>query len=259
VDYPKSGQPVALNAIPRLRFKRKPDWNAPETLSPDSAGKYVKSQRAIGRLFRAIDLPPVQTKPQLSRIQRRMIMEGHGLDVDELVDTFSDFALSDAGDDPVFSAVQHHVHGFISTTSIPSRETTDNIALIFGRYSSQLQGICAANTLSHSQFAMLSEEEAIIGTIAQKTSQPRKRKELMAKLREQTDWLVKGIREEFAGDDESTHEEHLERAWLSYKLAMAERQTFGATSFAFVALGGIFEAIKEIEDADKEESRSRHL
>lgn len=185
-----------------------------------------------------------------------MIKEGRGV-VDELADTFTDFAVSDAGDDPVFGAVELRVHQFISTTSIPSRETTENIALIFGRYSSQLQAICATTTLSRSQFAMLSEEEAIIGTIAQKTSQPRKRKELMAKLREQTDWLVKGVREEFAGDEDSTLEEHLERAWLSYKLAMAERDTFGAKSFIFVALGGIFEAIKEIEEEDKEELRSR--
>jgi hypothetical protein len=48
--------------------------------------------------------------------------------------------------------------------------------------------------------SQLSEAEAIIGTIAQKTSQSRRRKEAMSKLREGTDMLVRSIREELARD-----------------------------------------------------------
>lgn len=48
VDYPKSGQPVPLEKIPRLKFAAKPDWNAPETLTSETA-KFYKSQKAIGR------------------------------------------------------------------------------------------------------------------------------------------------------------------------------------------------------------------
>lgn len=48
VDYPKSGQPVPLNKIPRLKFRAKPDWNAPETLGRES-DKFYNSNKAIGR------------------------------------------------------------------------------------------------------------------------------------------------------------------------------------------------------------------
>ncbi|GLB36312.1 putative RNA polymerase [Lyophyllum shimeji] len=43
VDYPKTGNPVALNRIPKLRFGEKPDWNAPRTVKPDSAKYYVSN------------------------------------------------------------------------------------------------------------------------------------------------------------------------------------------------------------------------
>jgi RNA-dependent RNA polymerase len=48
VDYAKSGTPVAQQAIPKLKFRAKPDWNAPETLTKDNA-RYYESQRAIGK------------------------------------------------------------------------------------------------------------------------------------------------------------------------------------------------------------------
>ena len=48
-------RPVAQSDIPKLHFQEKPDWNAPETVSPDSS-KYYRSSRAIGRLLGDIDL-----------------------------------------------------------------------------------------------------------------------------------------------------------------------------------------------------------
>jgi RNA-dependent RNA polymerase len=48
VDYPKSGTAVSQKAIPKLKFRAKPDWNAPETITKDNA-RYYESQRAIGK------------------------------------------------------------------------------------------------------------------------------------------------------------------------------------------------------------------
>jgi RNA-dependent RNA polymerase len=49
VDYPKSGNPIALNKIPKPLFAQRPDWNAPETGNPNS-DRYYESKRAIGCL-----------------------------------------------------------------------------------------------------------------------------------------------------------------------------------------------------------------
>jgi RNA-dependent RNA polymerase len=56
-------------------------------------------------------------------------------------------------------------------------------------------------------------EEAVVGAIIQKSPQPRRRKDLISKLREQTD-LLRGIRKELAGDDDTPLEFSLERSWL---------------------------------------------
>lgn len=117
---------------------------------------------------------------------------------------------------------------------------------LFARYAVELQAICVANTLSQSTH--LSEAEAIIGTIVQKTSQRRKRVEMMAKVREGTERLVRGIREELAGDDSVGAEESLRRAWMAWELSLSQGNTFGVKSFGWVALGAIFEAVKELED-----------
>ena len=104
---------------------------------------------------------------------------------------------------------------------------------------------------------MLSEEEAFMGTITAKTSQPRKRMDLTSRLREQTDVLVRGVKEELDGNDDTPPEEVLERAWLAWDHAISKGITFGAQSFSWIALHCIFEAAREFYDARRENSRSR--
>ncbi|KAL0580309.1 hypothetical protein V5O48_001726 [Marasmius crinis-equi] len=249
VDYPKSGNPVAPQRIPRLKFKTKPDWQAPETISTENTADFYKSERAIGRLFRRIDLPPLHSDVPLTRNERRMIREGHGgstRDVDAIARSLADARLTD---DPLIEIVENHVERYIPTKTRGSREQRDHIARIFAGYCSSFTGILRNYTLSHRRDSLLSEEEAMIGTIAQKTSQNRQRKELMSKLREQTDILVRGVRDEFEGGDEVPAEDSLAHAWLAWKLALKERnKTVGARSFGWVALGAIFDAVKKIED-----------
>ena len=57
VDYPKSSTPVPLYKLPKLKFRKKPDWSQPEITNDSKNADYYPSQRAIGRLFRAIELP----------------------------------------------------------------------------------------------------------------------------------------------------------------------------------------------------------
>ncbi|KAH9946766.1 RNA dependent RNA polymerase-domain-containing protein [Amylocystis lapponica] len=248
VDYPKTGNPVPIERIPRLKFPAKPDWNAPETLTRE-AKSFYESSRAIGRLFRAIDLPALEPAAQASRLQRRQMANAADFTgFDDILDEFR--AIEPHYNDYLELLIQQRVSQFID---IPDYED-DAIARVwelYQSYVSQLRAICADHTLSRARSAMLTEEEAVVGTIVAKCSQPRKRKDLMSQLREQTTLLVKGIQAEISGDDETAVEQSLEQAWIAYRLALIEGDSFGARSFAWVALGEIFDAIKEIEEADR--------
>jgi RNA-dependent RNA polymerase len=244
VDYPKSGQPVSIRAIPRLKFPEKPDWNAPETVTYPSA-KFYKSKTAVGRLCRAIRLPAVQKRNADRPMHHQLVEE----DEESLDGLFSDLVLDDAEEGPVYDAVKDRVSEFIDT-DFNDTDVTEHASQMFSRYASELRTICATHTLSFSKSAMLSEEEAVIGTIVAKSSQPRRRKDLMSKLREQTDLLVRGMREDLTGDEGTPLDEWLERAWVAWKVSLVHRKLFGARSFGWVSLGGIFEAIKAIKALD---------
>jgi RNA-dependent RNA polymerase len=55
VDYPKSGIPVNMADTPRFLIPYKPDWKSDEVINPRRTD-YYESTRAIGYLFRAINL-----------------------------------------------------------------------------------------------------------------------------------------------------------------------------------------------------------
>ncbi|KAG6872879.1 hypothetical protein C0995_005737 [Termitomyces sp. Mi166 len=244
VDYPKSGNPVAIDRIPKLLFNEKPDWNAPETVSINlHSGRYYQSQRAIGRLFRAIALPANLNPGRRLRRQRpnRRMMDQLSNAMD------SNLSLAEDNNELVH-VVQRRIDRFIDTSQQFPAETIEQLKGLFQRYVFGLTSICNTYTLS---YRPLTEEEAVIGTIVQKTSQARLRQDMTAKLREHTDILVRGIREELAGGDEENPEAYLQRAWLSWKLSIPERSSFGGESFGWIGLGAVFDAIKEIEDRDR--------
>jgi RNA-dependent RNA polymerase len=241
VDYPKSGQPVSLEAIPKLKFRAKPDWNAPETINTDSAN-YYESQRAIGRLFRDIDLPALRTTKRSDKYRRRTELDDRTLE-----DMLDDFHLAGEPDDPIHLAVNARVSDLIDI-QVECDEMLENILRVFDRYVWELRTICHSHTLSSARFASLTEEEAVIGTIVAKCSQPRKRRDLMAKMRDLTDRLVRSVKEEFVGEDEGLTSS-LERAWIAWQVSLMKGKEFGAKSFGWIALGGIFDAVKGIEDA----------
>ncbi|KAI0316524.1 RNA dependent RNA polymerase-domain-containing protein [Amylostereum chailletii] len=242
VDYPKSGQAVALEKIPRLQRKERPDWIAPEVAkSARSANHgYYESTRWIGRLFRAVDLPPVDLKKEEIRQRKHDALKNATL-------SHAPAGAADTALDP-HTAVKARVSTFIDVHSIPHEKERYALAQIYNRYVSELQSICATHTLSYRRTAMLTEEEVLVGTIVEKTSAPRKRKEKMTKMREMTERLVRGVRDELAGDEEEEQEVALMRAWMAWKLAVKEEGAFGAKSFGWVALGAIFDAVKEIEE-----------
>ena len=60
-------------------------------------------------------------------------------------------------------------------------EVAKHLYVLFNTYSQELLDISQTYSLSSKRW--LTEEEIVGGTIVQKTSQPRKRKDLMAKMR----------------------------------------------------------------------------
>lgn len=301
VDYPKSGKPVPFKDIPKRNDEFLPDCYAPETASagdadPSALPRYYPSRRAIGRLFREVELPasvPGQAAAQGRRQRARYNRERDAKDdvedddVDrDLVTMFDRLHLDSETDhweswgskanDPhsICAVVKSRVWEFIDIdVSQPAGEDDLNVARhihhLFHHYRSELQNICGTHSLSQKRSAMLSEEEAVVGTIVANTSQPRRRLDYIAKVREATTTLVQGVRrsliveddirtEEQAGegedeegededegerDEEREHLDNLRRGWLAwvFSLACAQDEMLGAQSFGWIALGVIFD------------------
>ncbi|KAI3600948.1 hypothetical protein WG66_014877 [Moniliophthora roreri] len=260
VDYPKSGNPVPIQDIPKRSNEKLPDWYAPETMYELDGSKYYPSQKAIGKLFRAITLDAPQNVVRSGRKQRRRAYrDAFEEELDELADDFIDLTVE--RHNPLYTAVETKVAEFIDIDDSVDEEAKDHIKDLFQNYRSNLESICSANTLASGPTAMLTEEEAVIGTIVANTSQTRKRLDHIRKLREQTDTLVRDVRESLAGDDDISPGETLRRAFYAWQVAehfchiRSRPPPFGARSFWWVSLGAVFEGIREIEQEEINERR----
>jgi len=93
----------------------------------------------------------------------------------------------------------------------------------------------------------LLEEEILVGTIVAKTSQPRRRKDLMSKMRDRTTVLVNQIKEGIASRDMHPLRRIL-RGWMAWKLSrfLADQNTAGAESFGII-IGSILDAVAALE------------
>ena len=243
VDYPKSSTPVPLHKIPKLKFKAKPDWNRPETMNDTKSADYYESQRAIGRLFRAITLPALDIAKRVSQAQRKKLREEED---DHLVAQFGRISLRD--DDQVDVAVYGRVTDFIDVDV--DADHRERAFSLFDRYTAELKTICATHTISYRRDAMLTEEEAAVGTIVARTSQPRHRRDTISKLRDQTSLQVKGVRNELISEEDG-FETKLRKAWALWRVTQEERDVMGARTLGLIALGVIFDTIKEFEEEMK--------
>lgn len=261
VDYPKSGQPVGVKDIPKPSRKLpRPDWMRPETVG-DLGAEYYESQTALGRLFRAITLPVeerrrrprpwTRARPGQSSDRRR------GSDSQEdLQSLFARLGLDDDDDDdngpqaPVQAAIRNKVREYIQFRR-PSLELVELVRRLHDRYVGELQSICVKHTLTFRHGGRLTEEEVMTGTITQKTTVQRRRKEMTTKMRETTDIVVRRTKQDLMGGEEVRAEESLKRAWTAWQYTLTKGQEFGARSFGFVCLLVIFEAMKEMDDMDR--------
>jgi RNA-dependent RNA polymerase len=226
VDYPKTGNPVNVAEIPKLKYPR-PDWSAPETVDPDPVN-YYQSQSAVGRLSRAIDLRQQESNlPGFALHNVSAEKMGYGMDT-RLVE-----------------AVRERV-----SCHVDDLEPDPMIDDLFQWFSMRLLQVAYECNLNHRNAKPLTEQEIMMGTITQRTSQPRMRKEKISKLRETTDFLVRQVREALEGDESKPVERYLRDAWDAWNLSMTEsaKSKFGARGFGWVALGAVLNAIKILEE-----------
>ena len=239
VDYPKSSTPVSLEKIPKLKSLKKPDWNQPETMNHSKNTKYYESQKAIGRLFRAINLPALDIVQKVGRTQWRRIRE----EDDDFVTHFGRMNVRD--DDRIDVAVRDRITAFIDADV--DNDHRIRAFLLLETYSAELQTTCISHTISDRRDAMLTEEEAVVGTIVARTSQPRHRRDMISRLRDQTNLQVKGVRNVLISEEDG-FKTKLEKAWALWRVAQEERESMGARALGLIALGIIFDTIKEFEE-----------
>jgi RNA-dependent RNA polymerase len=72
-------------------------------------------------------------------------------------------------------------------------------------------------------------------------------------MREVTTVLVRDIRDELKGDENSTLDDWLRRSYIAWKLSMLaiEDEVYGAQSFWWVSLGAVFDAVRAIKTEEE--------
>ncbi|KAG9008075.1 hypothetical protein FRB94_013732 [Tulasnella sp. JGI-2019a] len=276
VDFAKSGTPVDRSTLPPPLYPRdhKPDWAIGEMGPARSDQMTYESQTAIGTLFRGIDLSDVDELADLQARQEHNSSRARPKrkkkaqrELDELardMDRLNMVGMADASDDPISFVVRNRLRRYVDIDSPIPPEMANVAREQFEAYAAQMRYICWFNTLSHNP---LTEEEVLVGTIATKTSQPRRRQDRMTQLRTQSDELVKRILAELAGgnrrrvtgtsrDTEADLKDVLLRSWFAWKLSVLKCNTedgrkFGAKTFGIIALVSIFDCLRELDERER--------
>ena len=240
VDYPKTGMPVPKHDIPGSRIHEKPDWSKPE-ISDGDTSLYYESQRWIGRLFRRIELP------QLPQDSKSQAPPAFGFPPwEHVLNVFQKNKFP--RNDRVEEAIRLQITPYVVS---PYRYSMDRIKPIWSCYKayvSSLRTICANFTLAQRSTDMLTEEEVVLGTIVALSSQPRMRKDRMAKMQEQVALLVSRTIKQILASDEKSNVKVLKRAWVAFRVSTVQPKTFGSRSFGLIAMRVLFDALQNLVD-----------
>jgi RNA-dependent RNA polymerase len=235
VDFQKSGKPVTQGEIPKSP-KERPDWSAGEIIYKHQ-DRFYESRRALGVLFRSVELP--ELRPTLPEEAERTD--------DGILDGLERISLDDrtALHDTISLLIQGKLRGRIdlSFDDVLARRV---LIPQFEEFSRHLTWISSAFSLTGWPLA---EEEIWAGTIIAKTSQPRRRNDLQANMREQSTIIADHIREDLADPDDTN--EWLIRTWIAWCISCRSPRVFGAKSYGYLALGSMFEALAVIRQREE--------
>ncbi|KAL4067761.1 RNA dependent RNA polymerase-domain-containing protein [Scleroderma citrinum] len=220
VDYPKNGNKVNIYDMPRQLIRFRPDWSEQE--NPNyRKGDYYESSRALGYMYRNIDLEEVPDSPSTTEP-----------------------VLSDPISKALRPLVQRQLRGQMFRTD------RDWIDSTYEGYQEELTYISTTFSLSNSP---LREEELVIGTILANCSNERYKKDRVYEMKESLSFLVKGIKQELIGQlDETEVKGRLARGWdaWSYSLEKASHsesgKLFGLRSFGLIALGLLLDSLEKL-------------
>ncbi|KAI8980167.1 RdRP-domain-containing protein [Trametes punicea] len=242
VDYPKNGVPVDLEKMPHTRIRAKPDWKKAEDDDPRPSD-YYESTRALGALFRNIEVKPVH--PPSSSYPNGT----PDLPVREV-------PLSDS----ISLALQRRVERHLGRDGVHDDKAVAALAPLFRYYAEELRYICLTHALSDHADVRLSEEEVAVGTILAKCAQPRWRKDRMHRMRMHAGQLVRQVKHarlKAPVAKDATEEElvgALRRAWLAWDYGMRNRAVFGARSFSLIALGVVCDMLEKLANLENGET-----
>ncbi|TFK76255.1 RdRP-domain-containing protein [Pluteus cervinus] len=222
VDYPKQGIPVKFERLPGTLIRCKPDWHRAEIASPRETD-YYESDRALGHLYRAINInPPKPDEPQPG--------------------------IADP-DNPITLALEPRVRGVVKLDP-QKTENVDLVQAVFRRYRDELSYICSTHTLSDGPDIKLREAEVALGTILAKCSQKRWRKDRMYRMRLHASAVSRDIQRDMVPDLNSATQQDLvvglRRAWYAWEFSNRYQQEFGANTFGLISLGVIFDCLDRL-------------
>ncbi|KAI0775229.1 RdRP-domain-containing protein [Trametes elegans] len=248
VDYPKNGVPVDTEKMPQPLLHAKPDWKKAEDNDPRSSD-YYESVRALGALFRNIEVTPVNPPKE---------SYPNGPSAASICEK----PLSDSISQVLKPSINRYLGRCINVD-----QEVEALEPLFRYYAEELRYICLTHALSDHSDVRLSEEEVAIGTILAKCTQPRWRKDRMHRMRVHasqlvqhvTRWRLRAPVDKDAPEDEVVGA--LRRGWLAWDYGMRNRAVFGARSFGLIALGVIcdmLERLGQLEDGEESESGNTH-
>ena len=260
VDYAKNGKRVDLRGNhPKTLIKFKPDWHKAEVTGARDLDYYV-SDRALGELFRRIDLydpheplhgftatPPGDIAPLSDAISRAL-------------KPLVRYALVGVAFGPSGSTGS----GSRSGSPEPGAENA-HAERLHARYTREMRCICATHTLIEAPDVRLTEEEVVLGTILANCTQPRWRSDRAYRMRVQSETLVHDIRAHIVPDDggdsavptsatgtktgaesEERLREGLRAAWATWVWAQHHRETEYIESFSLIVLGVVLDRLKRL-------------
>jgi RNA-dependent RNA polymerase len=188
---------------------------------------FYHSDKALGQLFRAIDV--------------------------EIADSFSEDKLPpglEVGPAFISKKLRPLVQKEILSMQLNRRLVNEKLVDWFAEYVAELTHIAHAHSLSTDATVRLSEQELVLGTINQKSAQPRNRKEKVARLKLHMRNLVKLTSYNFGEPKMTATKEELrlglQMAWEAWNFSITQADVFGGPSFGLIALGHILKTLKLI-------------
>jgi hypothetical protein len=222
VDFPKSGTPVPMNAMPRLPEDKRPDYLCPEVIGRGSTGKYYKSEKAIGILFRSVDILKKKQVSLSKRMKQLKVME-------------------DTIDDPITVAILHLKKPESLKLSIELHPREDHFAREFvSRFNKEFIVIAKTNSMVRGK--VLTEAEVLVCSILDPSRQPRKRKSLMNAMRLQTQELFRRIQHDLETTDVLQTVRNCWYVWVFSRKAKA----YGTESIGLIALNILLDNLERV-------------